>query len=45
VLGEPDMEIREAFVLWQMQEMNIGEVTIEPDKAEDMDPSEHKPIV
>ena len=25
VLGERDMEVREAFMLWRMQEMNIGE--------------------
>lgn len=40
VLGERDMEVREAFMLWRMQEMNIGEVTIQPDEAEKMDLAE-----
>jgi hypothetical protein len=40
VLGERDMEVREAFMRWRMQEMNIGEVTIQPDEAEEMDLAE-----
>jgi hypothetical protein len=40
VLGEPDTEVREAFMLWRMRDMNIGEVTIRPDEAEEMDLTE-----
>ena len=32
VFGEPDMEVREAFMLWRMQKMNISEMTIRPDE-------------
>jgi hypothetical protein len=40
VLGERDVEVREAFMLWRMQEMNISEMTIRPDEAEEIDLTE-----
>jgi hypothetical protein len=37
VLGEPDTEVREAFMLWRMRDMNIGEVPIRLNEAKEMD--------